>query len=88
MNTNIFEAIQNGDLDEIEYFFDQGGDVNIEDEFGDSLLENAYQFDQMGAFELLRDKGADVKYFILKNNYEIKQKIYKYKYLEELINKI
>ena len=62
---NIAAAILNGDAKVIDQYFAEGGDVNVRNEEGNTLLHLACRNGIVWVFELLLQKGADIN---AKNN--------------------
>jgi ankyrin repeat protein len=59
-DTSIHVAVQVGDLARVRTFLEEGGDVNVRDDSGQTLLHYAVKGGQKDVTELLLSKGADI----------------------------
>ena len=59
-NTEIFEAISEGELNYVQNFLDNGGDVNTTGFRGRTLLHSSISFNQPQVAVMLIEAGADV----------------------------
>ena len=64
--TNLRDIIQKGNNDLVEKFLSIGGDVNTQDELGNTLLHNAILAQNTDAMKILIQHGAN---FLLTNNF-------------------
>jgi ankyrin repeat protein len=55
-----FEAVRNGDMRALMHALDAGGNVNVKDDFGQTLLMHAVVYLPVNGVRLLLDRGADV----------------------------
>ena len=60
MTKEFFGAIRENDITKFQEFIDSGGDVNVEDKYGDTALIYAAQWGDEDIVELLIKHGADV----------------------------
>jgi predicted Fe-Mo cluster-binding NifX family protein len=61
IDRNLLEAVQDGDIGQVQALIEKGADVNAMDEDGMTALAWAVQLDDRGMAELLIAKGADVE---------------------------
>ena len=59
-NTEVFEAISEGDLNYVQNFLDNGGDVNTTGFRGRTLLHSSISFNQTQIAVMLIEAGADI----------------------------
>jgi hypothetical protein len=60
-NQELIQAVQDGNLEEVEALIEKGADVNVVGEGGMTALAWAVQLDDVAMAELLIEKGADLE---------------------------
>jgi len=61
VKTDYFNAISNGNYENVTYFIERGIDINLKDEYGETAIKKAIKNGYKGIVKLLLQKGANIK---------------------------